>query len=129
MNLGALRRLLVSRNATLTVTAEGKLRFRAPTGLEDEVVEAIKKYRAALLKQLQEGRTLNGRLSAPLLSQQVGRCASCNRWKGPDEFGLGLCPLGRAAHGWLDGRADLPVMTTPLHECAAHGGKGWTGKT
>ena len=70
-------------------------------------------------------RLPDGRLNAAVLQLQPGRCASCTHWQGPDEYGDGLCPLGRRAHGWYDGNPDAPVMTTPLHECAAHAGRGW----
>ncbi len=70
-------------------------------------------------------RLLGGHLNAAVLQLQPGRCASCARWQGPDEYGDGLCPLGRAAHGWLDGNPYAPVMTTALHECAAQAGRGW----
>lgn len=125
MKLGALRRLLASRNVTLTKTADGKLHFKAPGGLETEIVAVMEAHRADLLKQVDEGRTADGRLNAAELSRQSGRCASCDRWTGPDEYGLGVCPLGREAHGWFDGKVDSPVMTVALHECVAHGGKGW----
>lgn len=62
------------------------------------------------------------------LGQQPGRCGSCFRWEGPDEYGDGLCPLGRKAHGWLDGNPDVPVICTVHHQCAAYGGKGWKAR-
>ncbi|WP_156372831.1 hypothetical protein [Deinococcus sp. Leaf326] len=68
-------------------------------------------------------RLPDGRLNAVVLRLRPGRCASCAHWQGPDEYGDGLCPLGRLAHGWLDGQRDAPVMTTALHECAA---QAWT---
>lgn len=73
-------------------------------------------------------RLPSGHLNAAVLQLQQGRCASCARWEGPDEYGLGLCPVGRAAHGWLDGNPKGPVTTTPLHECAAHAGRGWKSR-
>lgn len=74
-------------------------------------------------------RLPGGYLNAAVLQLQPGRCASCAHWQGPDEYGDGLCPLGRAAHGWLDGNPAAPVMTTALHECAAQAGRGWKART
>lgn len=125
MTLGELRRVLAAQAVRLTVTAEGKLRYEAPNGLTEAVVDAMRAHRAALLRQAQADRLPDGRLNAAVLQLQLGRCASCAHWRGPDEYGDGLCPLGRRAHGWADGNPDAPVITTPLHECAAHGGKGW----
>ena len=92
------------------------------------LVEAMREHRAALLRQVQEGRLPDGRLDVAALSALPGRCGSCARWQGPDAYGDGLCPLGRAAHGWHDGNPKAPVLTTPHHKCAAHGGAGWKAK-
>ena len=78
-----------------------------------------------LALRLERGQHPDERLTAAALEGQPGRCVSCSQWQGPDAHGDGLCPLGRAAHGWLDGNPDAPVLTVALHVCAAHNGQGW----
>lgn len=69
----------------------------------------------------------DGRIDMQQVAQQKGVCLTCARWQ-TDEFGDGLCPLGRRAHGWYDGNPTLAVITTAAHRCAAHGGAGWQAK-
>ena len=88
----------------------------------------MREHREALLRQVQEGRLPDGRLDVAALSALPGHCGSCARWQGPDAYGDGLCPLGRAAHGWHDGNPKAPVLTTPHHACAAYSGKGWKAR-
>ena len=128
MNLGELRHLLTTSGVALTVTPEGKLRYEAPHGLTPDVVEAMRQHREALLRQVQEGRLPDGRLDVAALSALPGHCGCCARWQGPDAYGDGLCPLGRAAHGWPDGNPDAPVLTPPHHTCAAYSGQGWKAR-
>lgn len=127
MTLGELRRELVRHGVTLAVSEAGKLRPSAATPPPRELVEAMREHREALLRQVAEGRLPDGRLDLARLSSAPGHCGCCARWQGPDEYGEGLCPLGRAAHGWPDGNPKAPVLTAAHHACAAHGGEGWKG--
>ncbi|GAA5513803.1 hypothetical protein Dcar01_02551 [Deinococcus carri] len=127
MTLTELRRTLAPLGVSLSVTPAGKLRYDAPRGLPAELVEAMRAQRAALLRQVEEGRLPDGRLDVAALAAAPGRCGCCARWQGPDAYGDGLCPLGRAAHGWADGNPKAPVLTVAHHHCAAHGGQGWKG--
>ena len=128
MRLSDLRRELVRHGVNLAVSEAGKLRPSAATPPPAELVEAMREHRAALLRQVQEGRLPDGRLDVAALSALPGRCGSCARWQGPDAYGDGLCSLGRAAHGWHDGNPRAPVLIVPHHKCAAHGGAGWKAK-
>ena len=73
------------------------------------------------------GRLPDGRIDMQRLAHQQGVCLTCARWQ-PDEYGDGLCPLGRRAHGWYDGNPAAPVITTAAHRCAAKNGAGWQAK-
>lgn len=125
MTLAELGRALAQHGVILALTAEGKLKPTADQQPPGDLVDAIRAHRAVLVRRLERSQHPDGRLNVAALQDQPGRCASCGRWQGPDEYGDGLCLLGRAAHGWPDGRPDAPVLTTALHECAAYGGKGW----
>lgn len=125
MRLSDLRRELVRHGVNLAVGEAGKLRPSAATPPPAELVEAMREHRAALLRQVQEGRLPDGRLDVTRLSSTPGHCGCCARWQGPDAYGDGLCPLGRAAHGWADGNPDAPVLTVAHHECGAYEGQGW----
>lgn len=122
MTLAELGRALAQHGVFLTLTPDGKLKPTADQQPPADLVEAIRAHRAVLVRRLERGQLPDGRLNMAALQ---GRCVSCGRWQGPDEYGDGLCPLGRGAHGRLDGNLAAPEMTTALHLCAAHGGKGW----
>lgn len=125
MTLGELCRALGQHGVSLALTPEGKIKPTAAQQPPAELVESIKAHRAVLVRRLERGQLPDGRLNMAALQDQPGRCVSCSRWQGPDEYGDGLCVLGRAAHGWPYGNPDAPVMTTAHHCCAAYGGKGW----
>lgn len=125
MTLVELCRALAQHGVSLALTAEGKLKPTADQQPPSAVVESIRAHRALLVRRLERGQHPDGRLNVAALQ---GRCANCGRWQGPDEYGDGLCVLGRAAHGWPYGNPDAPVMTTALHCCAAYGGQGWQAK-
>lgn len=128
MRLGELRAQLARHGVSLTVTEEGKLRPHAAEAPPAKLIEAIREHRAALLRQVGEGRLPDGSLDVARLAAAPGHCGCCSRWQGPDAYGDGLCPLGRAAHGWADGNSAAPVLTAVHHRCAAHGGQGWRAK-
>jgi hypothetical protein len=119
---------LVRHGITLSLTAEGKIKPKADQPPPAELVEGMREHREHLVRQLKEGRLPDGRLDVAALSLQPGRCASCGWWIGPDEYGDGRCPLGRAAHGWPDGNPNEAVLTTALHHCQAREGRGWEPK-
>lgn len=127
MRLGELRAQLARHGVSLTITEEGKLRPHAAEAPPAELIEAIREHRAALLRQVEEGRTADGRLDVAWLATQPGRCGTCTRWRGPDTYSDGQCRLGRAAHGWADGDPLAPVTTTVHHACQAlvSGVLGW----
>ncbi|WP_216319742.1 hypothetical protein [Deinococcus aestuarii] len=125
MRLVELRRELVRHGVSLAVTAEGKLRPSADARPPRELVEAMREHRAALLRQVEEGRLPDGRLDVDRLAAEPGHCGCCARWQGPDAYGDGMCPLGRAAHGWADGSPTALVLTPSHHGCGAHSGQGW----
>lgn len=127
MRLAEVRAALVRHGVSLAATPEGKLRPRAELPPPRELVEAMREHRAALLRQVEESRLPDGCLDLAQLGTLPGRCATCARWQ-PDGYGDGLCPLGRAAHGWADGNPEAHVITTALHECAGHAGRGWKAK-
>lgn len=109
-------------------TEAGRLRYDAPGPLPVVLVEGMKAHRAALLRQVEEGRATDGRLNVAALAAQPGHCGCCAHWEGPDAYGDGLCPLGHGAHGLLGGNPDRPVMTVSHHSCAAREGRGWKSK-
>lgn len=128
MRLAELREHLARHGVSLTVTEEGKLRPHAPEAPPAELLEAMREHRAALVRQVKEGRLPDGRLDVARLAAAPGHCGCCARWQGPDEYGEGRCPLGRAAHGWADGNPKAPVLTVPHHACAAYDGQGWKAR-
>lgn len=123
MNLGDLKRAMQEYGVSVSLTSEGRLKTTAPQRPPESLVEAIREHRGALIEDLLHPRP-SGHSNIELLSQQAGRCGTCLHWT-PDAFDDGLCSLGRAAHGWLDGNPKVPVITPPHHQCAAHDGKGW----
>ena len=128
MRLSDLRRELVRHGVSLAVSEAGKLRPSAATPPPAEVVEAMREHRAALLRQVAEGRLPDGRLDVARLSSAPGHCGCCARWT-PTGYPLeGECSAGRRAHGWPDGNPDAPVLTTPHHTCAAYSGRGWKAR-
>ncbi|MDK2014516.1 MULTISPECIES: hypothetical protein [unclassified Deinococcus] len=129
MTLSELRAALAQAGVHLGCTEAGRLRYDAPGPLPVALVESMKAHRAALLRQVEQGRTADGRLNVAALAAQRGHCGCCARWNGPDAYGDGLCSLGRAAHGWLDGNPRAPVLTVAHHACAAQAGKGWKART
>lgn len=125
MTLTELCRALTQHGVSLALTAEGKLKPTADQQPPAELLESIKAHRDHLVRRLERGQFPDGRLNVAALQDQPGRCASCSRWQGPDEFGDGLCVLGRQAHGWPYGNPEAPVITTALHICGAYDGRGW----
>lgn len=125
MTLVGLSARLRQHGVSLTLTPEGKLRPTARQAPPEELLQAVRDHRDPLVRRLARGQRPDGRLDVATLSAAPGRCVTCRRWTGPDAFGDGLCPLGRHAHGWLDGDPDAPVITAALHVCAAHQGNGW----
>lgn len=105
------------------VDEAGQLRLTGDQPAPRALVQAVRTHKTELLAGLGHGglRRLLGEWTS-------GQCGTCVRWQGPDEYGDGLCPLGRLAHGWLDGNPDAPVLCPAGHRCLAYGGLGWWPK-
>ena len=61
------------------------------------------------------------------LALTPGHCGVCARWSAlPAPLAhMGLCSVGRRAHGWLDGDPAAAVEIQAGCGCMVHGGKGW----
>lgn len=128
MRLAELLAELARHGVSLKATPEGKLRPRADQPPPAELVEAMRQHRAALLRQVEEGRLPDGRLDITRLTAAPGHCGSCARWT-PTPYTLeGECSAGRRAHGWYDGNPSAPVLIHPGHRCAADSGQGYRAR-
>lgn len=111
---------VLARHGLTFVRAAGGVQLVGHVRPPPEVDALVDRHFDELLVDM--GRRLTGGVIA---STAGGRCDQCAHWEGPDEFGDGLCLLGRRAHGWLDGNPDLPVLCTAHHHCSAYGGLGF----
>ncbi|THF70961.1 hypothetical protein E7T06_05240 [Deinococcus sp. Arct2-2] len=74
-----MRRELVRHGVRLSITPDGKLRRQADQPPPAELVEGMRQHRAALVRQLEEGRFPDGRLDVAALPLLPGRCGTCAR--------------------------------------------------
>lgn len=122
MRLSDLRRELVRHGVTLAVSEAGKLRPSAAAPPPRELIEAMREHRAALLRQVQEGRLSDGRLDVARLAAAPGHCGSCARWEEAPDWGplMGVCGCPPAA--WPGGLPPLAIHAG--HRCAAYREEG-----
>lgn len=102
MNLCELRRLLSDQGVTLTVTPEGKLRYTAPGGLPQNVIDAMRTYRAELIRVVtQEAAALGTVPRLPADLATMVRAANAGHLQGGAELASGYVPdLGEFVLAW-----------------------------
>ena len=106
---------------SLNASGDG-LKLRAATQPPAELLTQIRAAKPALLEALKSMSPVH---TLPAVAPRT--CGSCACWSALSAplVHMGLCAVGRRAHGWLDGNPVAPVEIQAGHGCAAHGGKSW----
>lgn len=124
MTLSELVRLLAQHGVSLSLTQAGKLRPQADTPPPADVLEGIKRHRAALVRRLERGQTPAGEFTGHYLP---GQCGTCAHWAAQPSEGphAGACALDWAAHYPAERHVRRHVITHGHSPCAASNGTGW----
>jgi hypothetical protein len=118
MRLEELQTSLVRYGVSLTITEAGKLRPHASEAPPQEVIEAIREHRDALLRQLGEGRLPDGRPDMSVRAALPGHCGTCRHFTLSAREGryMGVCTLGWAVHFPAETHVNRAVV---IHEAAS----------
>lgn len=126
MNLAELRAGLVANGVTLTLTPEGKIKPRADKTPSLELIAAMKEQRNALIRQLQEGRGVDGRFLPDAPQHIPGHCGCCALFHLAPEWGTWMGTCTAPSTSFPAGETFIAIHAA--HRCCAVPGRGWTPK-